>query len=106
MLSLANRVTVVVIIGIAAIGTADAATGGAWDLVAVFAAVAVAAASMLVRSVGRRRQVSVRSDLVRWLEAYAATGDERLEDVADRVVALYRAGLLDAGPTAPAPSAP
>lgn len=104
MLSVANRVTVVVIIGIAAIGAADAATGGAWDLVAVFLAIVVAAASILARSVGWRRQVSVRTDLVRWLEAYAAAGDERLEDVADRAVALYRAGVTDPGPTDQDPS--
>jgi len=92
----ALHLTVVVV---ALIGVLDASIGANWDLVVVFAIVAVLAAYGAARSTSRRPTVPIRSDLVAWMGARATSGGERVEDVADRAVALYRAGITgdDAG---------
>jgi hypothetical protein len=100
MLSLTNRVIVVILVGAAAIGALDAGVGGAWDLVALFGVIALAGLALLVRAGWRRRDLSLRADLVRWLEQTAAAGDERPEDLADRAITVYR-DLLGGGSAAP-----
>jgi hypothetical protein len=100
MLSLTNRVIVVILVGAAAIGALDAVIGGTWDLVALFGVIAFGELALLSRAGWRRRDVTLRADLARWLEQTAAVGDERPEDVADRAITVYR-DLLGGGSAAP-----
>jgi hypothetical protein len=52
---------------------------------------------LLLGSAQRRRPVLVRADLGRWMADKAAVSGERIEDVADRALSAYRAGLVDGG---------
>ena len=83
------------IVLLATIGAVDAAVGSSWDLVVIFVAVIGLGAAGLARSWARRSSVSVRGDLVTWLDQRAAANGERIEDVADRAVAASRAGISD-----------
>jgi hypothetical protein len=79
---------------VATVGLVDAAIGTAWDLVAVFALILALLALVAARHVAGRPSVPVRRDLVRWMELRAAAGGERVEDVVDRAVGMYRAGIV------------
>ncbi|MBJ8341259.1 hypothetical protein JGU71_20450 [Antrihabitans sp. YC3-6] len=84
---------------VAVIGIIDAATGQAWDLVTLFAAVGVLGALLAV-PVRRRRPLTLRIDLFRFLTERADAGDESVGRIADRAVAAYRAALTgDIDPT-------
>jgi hypothetical protein len=88
-----NRVVIVLIGMVSVIGMVDAAIGRSWDQVAVFVMILLLDLVLVVRVSFRRREVTLRADLAGWLERYAAEGDERVDEVADRAVAAYRAGL-------------
>lgn len=77
----------------AAAGLADAVSGRAWDLAAVFAVVlaALAVAGASLRSA--RGAVLLRPDLADWLRMQAAATGEPARRLGDRAVAAYRAGL-------------
>ncbi len=97
---LITRLMLVTMIVIAVIGAVDAMVGESWDLAVVLGALVVLAVVLLIRTFGRRPVVAVRADLVRWMAGRAATTGERTEDVADRAIAAYRAGLVVEDPDA------
>ncbi len=88
------RIIAWLILVIAALGTADALAGGDADLAAVLGLLLALGVVLVARTSGRRRPVAVRSDLVRWMEGRAAVGGERIDDVADRAIGAYRAGIV------------
>lgn len=68
------------------------------DLVALFAAVLVLCAAVVIRSL-YRRGVRVRADLARWLQRRSDLTGEPVGQIADRALAAYRQQLgEDAGP--------
>ena len=79
---------------IAAIGLVDAALGEVPDLVVVFAMIVVVALIAAARTWTTRTRVAVRPDLVRWMTEAAAQGAESVDDVANRALGAYRAGLV------------
>lgn len=84
------------VIGVVALfGLFDAVTASEPDLVCVFAMIVLLSLILLIGSARRRRPVLVRADLARWMADRAAVSGERVEDVADRALSAYRAGLLD-----------
>lgn len=90
-----TRVLLFAIVVAALIGLIDAATAGTWDLVTVFALIAVSGAIAAIRH-GGRATLTIRRDLARWLAIRAADGGEPVGKIADRAVAAYRAGLTTA----------
>jgi hypothetical protein len=78
------------------VGGLDAGRSGAWDLVAIFAALVVGLVALLARTSLQRPLVPLRADLVRWMGQRAAISGEPTGAVADRAVAAYRAGLTQA----------
>jgi hypothetical protein len=94
MTGVTSRVLTLLIVVVALIGLIDAAVASTWDLLAVFAAILVLGALALGRSWSRRPSVAVRGDLVRWMASRAADGGERIEDVVDRAISAFRAGLV------------
>lgn len=87
------RTMLIAMIVLCGVGALDSAWGDEWDLVVVFAAVALLAAVLLARTSVSRVLVPIRSDLVRWMAARAAVTGDRTENLADRAVAAYRDGL-------------
>jgi hypothetical protein len=71
----------------------DATIGRNWDLVVVIGLVLVLQVGALAKVSRGRPAVSLRGDLARWLEDRAAATGEPAEQIADRAVAAYRAGL-------------
>jgi hypothetical protein len=86
-------VTLAVMAAAASVGAVSAGLEDEWDLVVIFVALAVLAATLLARTSTRRPLVPIRADLVRWMSARAAVEGDRTERVADRAVAAYRDGL-------------
>ena len=78
----------------ASLGVLDAAIGANWDLVVVLGVIAVVTVTDVVRATSGRAPIRLRADLVAWMDRRAAAHGERVEDVADRAVAAYRAGLV------------
>jgi hypothetical protein len=78
---------------IAIVGIVDASIGGSSDLVVLFALLFVLSAALTTRVLGNRRWFRLRGDLAQWLEARAAESGETAENLVDRAVAAYRAGL-------------
>lgn len=90
-----NRTVLWLTAAVALVGVLDASVGRNWDLVAVFALIAVLQVLLLLRlSSSRRRDVPLRADLVRWLRDRAAAEGESAELIADRAVSAYRADLV------------
>lgn len=89
-----NRAVLVLTAAVALVGVVDAAVGRNWDLLAVFALIAVLQGVLLLRLSGRRRSVPLRADLARWLRDRAAAEGESAELIADRAVSAYRADLV------------
>jgi len=85
----------------ALVGTVDAAIGRSWDLVVVQGSIIVLAALLGLGAITGRTGLTLRRDLARWLTEIAADGAERPDDVLDRAVAAYRAGLTDTPPNGP-----
>lgn len=90
--------TAVVIVG--AVGLLDASIGRHWDLSLLFGLVAVVGVVGLLAAVGRRRPVTLRSDLATALDDRACRTGEPLEQVLDRAVATY-ASVLEDPPSRP-----
>ena len=94
----ASRFALLMIAAVAAVGAIDAAIASTWDLVVLFAVISIAALGIVVHGLSRRRAVAVRADLARWLAVRASDGGERVDDVVDRAIAAYRAGIsVEAG---------
>jgi hypothetical protein len=98
-----TRVVLSAMVVTAAVGAADAAVGGQWDLFMLFVALAVAAIVLMVRTFVGRPLVAVRADLVRWMATEAATADEPTAQVADRAIAAWRSGLTTPDDPSPTP---
>ena len=78
------------------VGAVDAAIGGEGDLFVVFVVALALQVVLLVRLNVGRPSVPLRIDLVRWLRERAAATGEPMDQIADRAVATYRAGLSEA----------
>lgn len=100
--TVSTRLTIAVMIAVAAVGVVAAALDDDWDLAAVFVVLAALAVGLLARTAARRPLVPIRADLVRWMNDRAAVSGDRMERLADRAIAAYRDGLggEDSGPRA------
>ena len=78
---------------IAGIGVVDAAIGDAWDLVVLFAAIALVQVWILAKVLDSRVAVSLRPDLARWAATRSQRTGEPVADVVDRAVAQFQHGL-------------
>ena len=78
---------------VAAIGVVDTAIEGDWERLVLFGVLLGILVAVQIRLVTSRRDVAVRTDLVRWLERRAAVTGETREVLADRAIAAYREGL-------------
>jgi hypothetical protein len=78
---------------ITSIGIVDGAIDRDWDHVALFAAT-LCATAVAWASTGRQRRIAVRGDLGRWIAQYASEGLESEQEVVDRALALFRAGMV------------
>ena len=78
----------------ASLGALDAAIGANWDLVVLFGVITIVTVTDVVRATSGRAPIRLRSDLLAWMDRRAAAHGERMEDVADRAVAAYRAGIV------------
>lgn len=85
----------------ALVGMEDAIGAEQADLAVVFGFALVLSLLLFVRSFTKRRSLTVRVDLARWMAERAAIGGEGIDAVADRVISAYRAGFVgDRGPEA------
>lgn len=91
--TMVTRMTLAVMISIAAVGVLAAGLEDDWDLAVVFVVLGVLAVVLLARTSTRRPLVPIRADLVRWMSARAAVDGDRTERLADRAIAAYRDGL-------------
>jgi thioesterase domain-containing protein len=80
------------------VGSIDALVGDHWDLLVLFCLVVVIGVVSLLRSFGRRRQVTLREDLFSTLEARGLGTGESLEQLLDRSVATYLEALDESRP--------
>lgn len=88
-----------------AVGLVDAAVGHAADLVVVFAAIVLLALAATARSLVLRRRITVRADVLAWLEQTSLTEGEPVNDIADRLLTAARAGISDSRtPNVPGPA--
>lgn len=88
--TLSTRLLILASALVVAVGLVDAAVGGDWDLVVVFAIAAALHVALLARTGSGRPSVPVRRDLVVWLRERAALGGEPLDAVVDRALAAYK----------------
>ena len=91
--ALVNRLLLALVVVVAVVGLADSSVQGDWDVFVLFAAIAVVVTVLLLRTFAGRVAISLRRDLVEWLDERAVAGGEPPERVADRAVSAYRAGL-------------
>ena len=90
----APRFVLLVIAIVAAVGVIDAAIASTWDLVVLFAVISLTGVGVVIHGLSGRRAVAVRADLARWMAVRASEGGERIDDVVDRAVSAYRAGIV------------
>ncbi|MDH4146807.1 MAG: hypothetical protein OEY23_16735 [Acidimicrobiia bacterium] len=88
-------IALVTVAAITAVALAEAARTGRAGL-AVLLAVSEAVLVGTAASLRSRAPVSLRGDLVSWLEEVSAIGGESASTVADRAVSAYRRRLEDA----------
>lgn len=89
-----NISLVVVTAIVAAVGLVDAIVSDESDFVAVFGAMLLLLAALLLRTQTSRVRITLRSDLVSWLRRRSASSGEPMEAIADRAVAAYRAQFV------------
>ncbi|MGI9604356.1 MAG: hypothetical protein ACR2QE_20925, partial [Acidimicrobiales bacterium] len=80
------------------VGLADAAASGEWDLFGLLAIIVVLQGLIWLQLSWGRPAVPLRADLVSWLDDRAVAGGESVENVADRAIGAYRAGLTGVDP--------
>jgi hypothetical protein len=97
--TMSSRLLLGLLLVIALVGILETVRAKHWDVVVLFAMVALLGTVMLMRSWIGMPLVPVRTDLVRWLNRRGAEADERIESVASRAIAAYRDGLI--GDTVP-----
>jgi hypothetical protein len=76
-----------------AIAAFDVADRGNWDAFWVLVGAGVIQTMVIARLGGKRLTVSVRADLVRWLESRSESTGEPVHRIVDRGLATYRASL-------------
>lgn len=91
--ALVNRLLLALVLVVAVVGLAEASVHGDWDVFVLFAAIAFVVTVLLLRTFVGRAAISLRRDLVEWLDERAVAGGEPPDRVADRAVSAYRAGL-------------
>jgi hypothetical protein len=90
----------ILLVLVGGVGLVDSAAGAQRDSAVLFALVALFGGILCIRT-GRRRRVTLRSDLARWVTLRANVGGEPVSRVVDRAVSAYRAQLVgDPGSTA------
>lgn len=85
-----TRILLVAAVLALAIGLADAAVGGEWDLFAVMTLAAIATAAVVARATWSRPAVPLRRDLTAWLRERSQSTGEPMGLIADRAIARYR----------------
>ena len=90
---LSSRLPLVLAAVVASVGVAESIVQRDWDVLSLFIAIVVLLAGLFLRTFVGRPTISLRRDLVVWLDERAVTAGEPLERVADRAVSAYRAGL-------------
>lgn len=76
-----------------AIAAFDVANDENWDAFWVLVGVGVIQLLAIARLGGARLSLSIRADLVRWLESRSESTGEPVQRIADRGLAMYRASL-------------
>lgn len=94
MTELGSRLMLLLAMVCVGVGAIDAAIGQHWDLLIIFAVVALLLAAMWVRQRVHRTSVTLRPDLAHWIEHRAASAGEPFDDVLDRAVATFRHGIV------------
>ena len=87
------RMDAVVIVAVALAGFVAAVRVDRAALAVLFAVVALLEVARGATLSRRRRALTLRPDLARWLEDVAATTGEPREEVLDRSVSAYRASM-------------
>lgn len=82
------------IVLVALIGLLDAIDRKQKDLALVFGVLIALGLVLVLQAAVGRRDVPIRSDLVRWLKERADLEGEELGTIADRALAAARAGFL------------
>jgi hypothetical protein len=91
--NLSNRLLVALAAVVAGVGIAEATVHRNWDVLGLFSGIVALMVVLLLRTFSGRPAVPLRRDLVAWLDERAVSAGEPLEQVADRAVSAYRAGL-------------
>jgi hypothetical protein len=76
-----------------AIAAVDVANDQNWDAFWVLVGSGVIQILVIARLGGSRLLLSIRADLVRWLESRSESTGEPVQRIADRGLAMYRASL-------------
>ncbi len=94
-MSVMNRNAAVLLLAllVTAAGLFEVVAGRSWDLVVVFALIAVLQLVVLGGLWVHRRPVGLRGDLAAWIDEHAVATGESAERIVDRAVSSYRAGL-------------
>ncbi len=85
-----TRLLVVATIVAAVAGLIDAAIGGEWDLVLVFAILIALGIALATRIEGRRVSIAIRRDLAVWLRNRSAVSGESMTALTDRALGAYQ----------------
>jgi len=85
-----NRLLVVSLGVVGAVGTVDAAISREWDLLVVVAITFALSLTLLARLESSRPEIPIRRDLVVWLRDRAAVSGESIGSLTDRALAAYR----------------
>ncbi len=101
MIELTSRVIRVLALLIAVVGSLDALRGDHWDQFGMLVAIAALLVADLVLRHFASPSITLRPDLVSWLQDEAAHTDDTPELIADRAVATYRATITSDPPAAP-----
>ncbi|KGN40705.1 hypothetical protein [Knoellia aerolata] len=92
-----ERVLLLTIAGVAAVGLVDAALVREPDLVVLFAGVVVLCFVWFLLVPPSRRRLTTRADLFAWLQARSDLTGEPVGRIADRALATYRRQLEGVG---------
>lgn len=88
-----NRLLIALALVVTSIGVIDAAVSQEWDLLAISAIATALLGTVWLRQRASRLDVTLRPDLVHWVDHRAQASGEPFDDVLDRAVATFRHGL-------------
>lgn len=90
-----TRALLTIGISVVAVGLIDTLVTRSWDLLVVLTLVGGVFVALLLRASTGRVPVELRPDLAEWIEHRAERIGEPFDDVLDRAVGAYRAGMFD-----------